>query len=273
MMIMMDKTLAALENCLCALAPVSIAVSGGVDSMTLAVLAGRVLGAQARMYHAYSPAVPPAATARVKDIAARENWQLYCVDAEEFSDEHYLSNPHDRCFYCKSHLYRCIAQMPGTVLSGTNCDDLDDYRPGLRAAAQFQVIHPWVECGFDKNAIRSLCAHLGYPELAQLAAAPCLSSRIETGVRIDAAALAFVDQIENEVRHALNATIVRCRIRANHITLELDPTSLTTLPPALRAQWQAYIEQQAHAQGLPTQVTWEHYRMGSAFLQPAELSL
>jgi pyridinium-3,5-biscarboxylic acid mononucleotide sulfurtransferase len=259
---------AALSARLHALAPVSIAVSGGVDSMTLAIFSGRVLGARAHMYHALSPAVPTPATARVKAMAARENWQLNLVDADEFSDENYLRNPHDRCFHCKSHLYACIANMPGTILSGANSDDLDDYRPGLRAAAQFRVVHPFIDCAFDKAAIRRLCADLGYPDLAQLAAAPCLSSRIETGLRIEPAALAFVHEVETTLRQALNPHTVRCRIRATEIALELDNSTLAALTSERIAHWQAHIAAQAGALGLPTRVVWETYRMGSAFLRP-----
>jgi len=67
-----DDRLHVLERLLRALAPVRIAVSGGVDSMTLAILAGRVLGQRAAVLHAVSPAVPAAATQRVTEVAAQE---------------------------------------------------------------------------------------------------------------------------------------------------------------------------------------------------------
>ena len=72
---------------------VAVAVSGGVDSMTLAVVAGRRLGAGASMLHAVSPAVPPEATARVRAYAEREGWGLEVIDAGEFADPDYLQEP------------------------------------------------------------------------------------------------------------------------------------------------------------------------------------
>ena len=121
----------------------AVAVSGGVDSMTLAVAAHRVLGNDARMVHAVSPAVPEDASGRVRDYANREGWRLDLIDAREFADANYMANPHDRCFYCKTNLYSTMADAVDCVLvSGTNTDDLGDYRPGLRAAAAHGVRHP-----------------------------------------------------------------------------------------------------------------------------------
>ena len=124
----------------------AVAVSGGVDSMTLSSFSHRLgVGNKVRMIHAVSPAVPAAATARVRALAKEENWRLDVIDAGEFSDERYRTNPVNRCFYCKTNLYQSLAAMTGgMVLSGANMDDLGDYRPGLQAAANNGVRHPYV---------------------------------------------------------------------------------------------------------------------------------
>lgn len=248
------------------LAPVRIAVSGGVDSMTLAILAGRTLGPRAAMLHAVSPAVPAEATRRVTEVAAHEGWALRLIDAGEFHDEAYLENPYDRCFYCKTHLYGAMARVgTGTLLSGTNTDDLDDYRPGLRAADDHGVRHPFVECGIDKAGLRELCRGLGYPEIAALPAAPCLSSRVETGIRIAPEALAFVHRVERELADALRPRVVRCRLRAASVAVELDEAALGLLNGARQA-WHERIAGLARLHGLPDEVRFEPYRRGSAFV-------
>ena len=261
-----EDHLDALRSLLRDLAPVRIAVSGGVDSMTLAILAGRVLGQRAAVLHAVSPAVPAEATRRVTEVVAQEGWALRLIDAGEFGDEAYLANPYDRCFHCKTHLYSAMARVGvGTLLSGTNTDDLDDYRPGLRAASDHGVRHPFVEAGIDKRGVRALCRELGHPAIADLPAAPCLSSRVETGVRIEPMALAFVHRVECEVAEALQPRIVRCRVRHDAVAVELDEESLGRLNGAGQA-WRERIAGLARLHGLPDEIRFEAYRRGSAFV-------
>ena len=113
------------------------------------------------MYHATGPAVPMAARQRVEAHAAAHGWPLVVLDAGEQADERYRANPVDRCFYCKSNLYSRIAQTTGdTIASGTNRDDLGDYRPGLRAAAEHDVVHPYVEAGIGKDDVYALARAL-----------------------------------------------------------------------------------------------------------------
>ena len=71
----------AIKDALIEYGPLAVAVSGGVDSMTLAVTAHRVLGDDARMLHAVSPAVPEDASGRVHAYADREGWRLDVIDA------------------------------------------------------------------------------------------------------------------------------------------------------------------------------------------------
>lgn len=259
--------LARLETWLGALGSTRIAVSGGVDSMTLAIVAGRVLGDQVQMFHARSPAVPPVAGARVADMAGVEHWDLRLIDAGEFGDEDYLNNPYRRCFHCKSHLYAALAAAgPGTLLSGTNKDDLGDFRPGLEAAKNHQVRHPFVECDIDKAGVRRICCLLGYGDLAELPASPCLSSRIETGIRIRPAVLRFVDRVENALRDGLPTRVVRCRVRPREIAVELAATDFAALTPEQKAAWSEHIQALAVPLDLPGKVLFEPYRMGSAFV-------
>ena len=203
--------------------PLVIAVSGGVDSMTLATIAHRAHPRATAMVHAVSPAVPVEATRRVSAYAEREGWNLRMTDAGEFADLRYRANPVDRCYFCKTHLYDRIRALTEKVIaSGTNLDDLGDFRPGLRAAAERHVVHPYVEAGIGKAAVRALARNLALHDLAELPAQPCLASRIETGIAVDADDLAFVEEVERRLTADLpQGATVRCRVTSAGIAIEL----------------------------------------------------
>lgn len=238
----------------------TVAVSGGVDSMTLAHVAHSVLGERVRMVHAISPAVPPLATERVRDHGNRAGWRLDFVDAGEFDDPRYRANPVNRCYFCKSNLYSTIAGLAGgTVASGTNCDDLGDFRPGLQAAEQWQVVHPYVEAGLGKASIYALARQLGLGDLSRLPAQPCLSSRIETGISVSADDLAFVDRVETLLRSDLGSSAtVRCRITHSGVIVETEGA----VPPAAVAR--------ACKDTGRIYLGHRPYRRGAAFLKVAE---
>jgi uncharacterized protein len=249
-------------------APAAVAVSGGVDSMTLAFVAQRVLGKDVCMFHAVSPAVPPHATARVERYAADRCWQLSIVSAGEFADERYVANPANRCFFCKQNLYGTIAGITDhQLLSGTNLDDLGDWRPGLKAAADHSVRHPFVEAEIDKADVRAIARYLGLDDIAELPGAPCLSSRVETGIPIAPRELRFVDAAERFVRRSIAPQTVRCRIRKSGIVIELDAETRARIDRGSEASLAADLGRLAGQHGIVGTIAFALYERGSAFLR------
>ena len=210
--------------------PLAIAVSGGVDSMTLACIAHRVLTTPPLMIHAVSVSVPMAATERVRIQAENDGWLLRELSADEFKDPNYLANPYNRCYFCKSNLYRRMAENTDYRLaSGTNLDDLADYRPGLQAADEHQVLHPFVEARIDKAMLRELARLYGLHHFSELPAQPCLSSRIETGIPIKKDDLIFINSLEEEVRGEIGElATIRVRLRHTGVSIELGEMPDTT---------------------------------------------
>jgi uncharacterized protein len=220
------------------------------------------------MFHAVSPAVPPEATERTRQHAGRFGWKLEIVDAGEFSDPEYLRNPVDRCFFCKSSLYGTIARRSSdTIVSGTNLDDLADFRPGLRAAANHQVRHPYVETRIDKAMVRAIARAFDLGDMADLPASPCLSSRIETGIAVDAPTLGLVHAVEKFVGQSLRTETVRCRVRRSGIVIELDGPAFERVVRERNDRLREELGQLCAARGFPGTARFERYAMGSAFLR------
>lgn len=204
-----------------------IACSGGIDSLLLAFICHEFSKSPTIVVHTISPAVPFDDTLRVKQMAQSQNWDLHLIESGEFQDENYLKNPINRCFFCKSNLYASIATIfetfeeKGTIMSGTNLDDLGEYRPGLEAAKVFDVYHPWVEASIDKSMIRKIARLLDQP-YAEKPSSPCLASRIYTGTRVTAERLDLIYECEKFLKTILGIKVVRCRIKESSMLIEVS---------------------------------------------------
>lgn len=240
-----------------------VAVSGGVDSMTLASFAHRHMPGAVMMVHAVSPAVPMEATARVQSLAECEGWTLVVTGAGEFDDPRYRDNPADRCYFCKSNLYQRIRTLTThRIASGANLDDLGDYRPGLLAAAERGVVHPFIEAGMTKADIRAMARTLGLGPVADLPAQPCLASRVETELRVKASDLAFIEASERRLAGLIPGPgTLRCRITRKGVVLELGE-EISPLAKALEAE----IADLCRAAGRPF-AGLRPYRRGGMFIR------
>ncbi len=243
-----------------------VALSGGVDSMLLTYILHRYSSTQVSAIHAASPAVPESALERINQYKQAHNWRLTIIDAQELANPNYQNNPVNRCYFCKSSLYQRIQTHSSDVIfSGTNMDDLGDYRPGLAAADENHVRHPFVEANITKSEIYLLAESFGLTGLQSLPAQPCLASRIETGIKVTADDLVFIDATETLVRDILpEVSDIRCRITQKGVVIELaELPQEPELSNLIRQVTAACLSQRR----VLTEV--RKYQKGSAFLHPS----
>ena len=154
-----EERLARLLERLRSLERVAVAYSGGVDSSALLHAARSVLGADAVGVIADSPSLPRRELLEARATAARIGAELVVIGTDEMDDEGYRANRGDRCYFCKSALFRAMepwARSRGfrALAFGEIVDDLQDDRPGARAAREFGVVAPLSESGFTKEDVR-----------------------------------------------------------------------------------------------------------------------
>jgi len=207
------------------------AFSAGIDSTLVAVVAQQELGSAALAATAVSASLAPSELEDALSLAASLGLNHQLVHTREVQDERYATNPVDRCYFCKTHLYTELEQLASTVgaryiLNGLNVDDLGDWRPGARAAAERQdhVRSPLHEAGMGKADIRAAARELGLPNSEKPALA-CLSSRVPYGDRVTPEKLARIAQAEHALRE-LGFQQLRVRHFADRARVEIAPDEL-----------------------------------------------
>ncbi len=210
----LDRKFADLKKLVSGYGSLIVAYSGGVDSTFLAAVAHEVLGSNTLSVTSRSPSVAPEELEAAIALARTRGWRHLVVDTNEIEDPRYLANDGRRCFFCKTELYTHLGQVAAAegvtkVANGANTDDLGDYRPGMEAAKNFEVISPLVEVGMSKQDIRDVSRCLDLPTWDK-PAQPCLSSRIPYGTVVSVGALAMIGKSEKGLRE-LGFSVVRVR--------------------------------------------------------------
>ncbi|HEX4382118.1 MAG TPA: ATP-dependent sacrificial sulfur transferase LarE [Myxococcales bacterium] len=209
-----------------------VAYSGGVDSAFLLALAVEALGDKAIAFTALSPAVAPDELEGARAVARQLGVRHIEKRSNELEDPRYAQNPVNRCYYCKTELYtlaeaEASALGLNAVVSGTNADELSDYRPGLAAAGEHQVVQPLAEAGLTKAEIRELSRAIGLPTWDK-PQQPCLSSRIPYGTEVTAERLKQLASSEMALRR-LGLREFRVRFHGQIARIEVGEAELVQL--------------------------------------------
>lgn len=203
-----------------------VAFSGGVDSSVLVAVAHEELGPKMVAATAISPSVPSRDKHTAETFCASRKIPHRLTRTNEFADPAYLSNPENRCYYCKKHIYKSLIPLADElgfrfIVEGTNASDLGGPRPGYSASKENgRVVTPLIDAGFTKEDVRRLARDMDL-SVAEKPASACLASRIPTGVVLEPELLKKIDAAEEFLRD-MGALQVRVRHHGELARIEAD---------------------------------------------------
>ncbi len=209
----------------------AVAFSGGVDSTFLCKAVFDALDRKSLAVTVISPLIPQREADLARKTAASIGILHKIITISELSPA-VAANPPDRCYYCKDIIFKRIitaAKEEGisVIFDGSNKDDLEDYRPGIRALRELEVVSPLQEAGFYKEEIRELSRQLGL-ETWDLPAYACLASRIPYNSVITGEKLSMVEQGEDYL-HGLGFRQIRLRHHGEIARIEVARDEMNRL--------------------------------------------
>ncbi|MFY9583382.1 MAG: ATP-dependent sacrificial sulfur transferase LarE [Candidatus Acidiferrales bacterium] len=241
-----------------------VAFSGGADSAYLAWAAHRILGEKVLAVTALSPSFSAHDRRQAESFVREVGLRHECIETREFDNPLYVANNPDRCYHCKTELFSELVRLAAArgfaaVAYGANADDLHDFRPGHRAAAEYGVLAPLLEARLTKAEIRELSLRAGLSTWERPAAS-CLSSRVPYGTPVTVENLTRIERGENILRE-LGFRQFRVRAHQDLARIEIAPAEL---PRALNLEMARALTERMKPLGFSyVTLDLEGYRQGS----------
>lgn len=235
----LQRKLARLKRLLASKGRLAVAYSGGVDSGLLMLMAAEVLGKDAVAVFLDSPTVPRADLRHAKAEAKKAKLRFMVVPYDVLNNGNFVRNDPGRCYHCRRGMMRLLKEHAkevgiDTIATGTNADDADDYRPGLKAEKEEGIWQPLRESGITKVDVRAALKAMGISWSDRLAS-PCLASRIAYGDTVTEERLRAIESAEELLRKK-GFELLRLRSHGDVARIELGPAEMEEFVRSYR-QW------------------------------------
>ncbi|MBU1871549.1 MAG: ATP-dependent sacrificial sulfur transferase LarE [Candidatus Omnitrophica bacterium] len=211
---MLKKKLARMVASLKEMQAVLISYSGGVDSSLLLEVARQALGNNVLAVTVDSPVYSKEELEFARRFTAKQNVRHKVIKISHLNNPDFIKNPINRCYYCKSELFRLLRSIAGKsgikfILDGSNASDLEDFRPGRQAKKEFGIRSPLEECRISKKEVYRLSRIYNLPSKTKPSTV-CFASRIPYGQKIRHQDLSMIEEAESYIR-SLGIKEVRLR--------------------------------------------------------------
>lgn len=227
-----EKKYTALKNILSTLESAAVAYSGGVDSTLLLYTASEIAGLKLMAYTIKSALVPEHEIASAVDFVNKYSIPHQIIFIDLFSFTNITTNSPERCYYCKKNIFKTIIDTAASagiksILEGSHIEDLDDYRPGLKALRELGVKSPLRDAGFSKNNIHDLSSYLNLTSAGKESYS-CLATRIPYGTPLTKQLLQRVELAER-ILSSFGFRNVRARIHGEILRIEIDEKMISEI--------------------------------------------
>jgi uncharacterized protein len=211
---------------------VAVAFSGGVDSTLLLEVASRFEKMKVLAVTVHSPLVSLHEMDRVFEYIQRKNIEHHVVHADVFARREIVANSPERCYHCKKFIFGSIIKAAegrgiDTVIDGTHGDDVNDFRPGIKALAELGVISPLRLSGFRKKNIRELARFYNI-STCDTPSTPCLATRVPCGIPLDLRMIKVIEKGESFL-HCIGFPEVRLRIHGDVARIEVPTDRISEI--------------------------------------------